>query len=87
MAGRKFHVTQAGQRWQIEVDGVMISEHDTQTGAVSLARQRAQAEVPSEVLVHGADGQIYDTASYSGDRFGHSHSQQPGPNEARRCQG
>lgn len=69
MTGTEFRVRPAGDRWRLEQDGEQLSEHATQDEAVSVARQRATAAAPAEVIVCGADGQIQASSSYNDKPF------------------
>ncbi|WP_168207569.1 DUF2188 domain-containing protein [Microlunatus elymi] len=59
-----FDVVPYEGRWRVLRDGRLDSEHDTQDQATLTARQRAEANAPSEVLVHTLDGEIHSISSY-----------------------
>lgn len=69
MARAQFHVVSAGNRWKVEHDGRTVSEHQAQEEAIRAARKEAQAKQPSQLLVHGRDGQIEEESTYQDDPF------------------
>jgi hypothetical protein len=56
-------------RWvvSIENDDRYREEYDTKTEAVEAAKSRAQAEEPSQVKVHGSDGNMEYESTYGSD--------------------
>ena len=69
MSTTQFHVMADRQGWRVERDGELLSEHQTQDGAASVARLRAQADPPAEVRVHGADGEVHSSSVYLAEPF------------------
>ncbi|WP_179749260.1 DUF2188 domain-containing protein [Microlunatus parietis] len=63
------HVVPRSGHWHVEKDEVGVATSDTKEKAVELAREAAGRSKPSQVVVHGEDGQIQDEFTYQDDPF------------------
>lgn len=61
-----YHVTPNGEGWSVgtEHGNQATSRHDTKRGALSAARDLANARTPSRLVIHGMDGTIQAEHSY-----------------------
>lgn len=61
-----YHVKPNGEGWAVEGDGAerASSTHETKKEALSAARELAHKKVPSQLVVHKADGSVQEKFSY-----------------------
>ena len=61
-----YHVKPNGEGWAVEGDGAerATSTHETKKEALSAARELAHKKVPSQLVVHKADGSVQEKFSY-----------------------
>jgi len=61
-----YHVKPNGEGWAVEGDGAerAASTHETKKEALSAARELAHKKVPSQLVVHKADGSVQEKFSY-----------------------
>jgi hypothetical protein len=66
---RKYFVSPEGDRWRIQDVGAQqsLGEFDTKEAAVRRAREIAQGEPPSQVVIQKRDGQIETEHTYGDD--------------------
>ncbi len=60
------HVVPERDRWAIEIDGTNYDSFDTQAAAIATGRALA-ADQHSELVIHGAGGQIREKDSHGND--------------------
>jgi hypothetical protein len=63
------HVVPRSGHWHVENGDEEVATSDKKDTAIELARKAAQASLPSQVVVHGEDGQIQDEFTYQADPF------------------
>jgi hypothetical protein len=70
MAARKvYHVVPSAGLWQVKHSGLVVSTHYTKDAAVDAGRRVAKANVPSQLVVHRADGTIETEWTYGDDPY------------------
>ncbi len=64
-----YHVTRHDEGWKVEAEGSSraTSVHGTKNEAVTSAKQLAQGQRPSAVVIHKMDGTIQDQVSYDAE--------------------
>lgn len=64
-----YHVTSHDEGWKVEAEGSSraTSVHGTKNEAVTSAKQLAQGQRPSAVVIHKMDGTIQDQVSYDAE--------------------
>ncbi|HLT62699.1 MAG TPA: DUF2188 domain-containing protein [Microlunatus sp.] len=65
----ELHVVPRSGHWHVERGEERIATSDTKEKAVQLAREAAKREQPSQVVVHGEDGEVQDEFTYQDDPF------------------
>jgi hypothetical protein len=65
MASTQFHVVPLEKAWQVNRNGRPIASYGTREQAVEGARARARVDPPSQVIVHGTNGEISATYDYA----------------------
>src|SRR3989442_13688237 len=69
MARKVYHVTPQLDMWIVQMGGTVVSSHYTKQAAIDAARNVAQANQPSQVVVHKQDGTIETEGTYGHDPF------------------
>lgn len=69
MARKNFHVVPHGSNWQLKHNGQVLGNYSLKTSAVADGRRVAQANQPSELIIHNADGTIAQRETYGNDPF------------------
>jgi hypothetical protein len=69
MARKVYRVVPAGGMWQVTHEGAPLSTHDTKPPAVSAGQTVAQANQPSQLVVHRTDGTFEYEYTYGDDPF------------------
>ncbi len=61
-----YHVVWADEQWKVEAEGASraTSTHATKDEAVSAARELAQGQVPSQMVIHRMDGTVQTQTTY-----------------------
>lgn len=61
-----YHVTPDGDGWSVKGEGAKnaVSRHSTKKEGVSAAREIAQANAPSRLVIHRQDGSIQRSHEY-----------------------
>lgn len=69
---KTYHVAAHDEGWKVEAEGASraTSVHDTKSEAVSAAKELAQNQRPSAVVIHRKDGAIQDQVSYDAEAAG-----------------
>lgn len=60
----RYDVIPAAEQWQLRHGGEIVSEHEWQDDAIEAGRAAARANVPSELVIHGTDGQIQAESTF-----------------------
>lgn len=61
------HIVPHEDGWQVTEAGRVVGSYRTKDAAQQAGRELAQAESPSQLITHTADGRIEDEATYEGD--------------------
>lgn len=69
MARKVYRVVPNGDQWSVTHAGSSLSNHYTKPPAVSAGQAAAKANVPSQLVVHKADGTIEYEYTYGDDPF------------------
>ena len=69
MARKNFHVVPSGTNWQLKHDGNVLGNYSLKASAIADGRRIAQANQPSELIIHNADGTIAERETYGNDPF------------------
>ncbi len=69
MSRKIFHVVPNGTNWQIKNDGKILGSYSLKSSAIADGRRIAQANQPSELIIHNADGTIAERETYGSDPF------------------
>ena len=64
-----FHVVPNGSAWQVKHNGKVLSDHFLKQPAIDNGVAYAKANMPSQLLIHRADGTIEDERTYGQDPF------------------
>jgi hypothetical protein len=64
-----YHVVPHGTYWQVKHNGQVISTHFTKQVAVESGRRVAHANMPSQLVLHNADGTIETEWTYGNDPY------------------
>jgi hypothetical protein len=68
MARNRYDVVPA-DKWDVTHGGAVLSSHDTKDPAVEAGRKVAQANEPSQLVVHKQDGTFEYEYTYGDDPF------------------
>ena len=63
------HVVPRSGHWHVENGDDAIATSDKKDTAIELAKEAAKKQEPSQVVVHGEDGQIQEEFTYGDDPF------------------
>ncbi|MBM0238968.1 DUF2188 domain-containing protein [Micromonospora sp. ATA32] len=69
MKRNEYHVVPNGGGWKVEQGSREIGSYDTKHTAVAEGRKVANANEPSQLVVHTADGKIETEYTYKDDPF------------------
>lgn len=69
MARKVYRVLPAGTNWEVKHDGVVLSRHILKDDAIQTGRKVALANMPSQLVVHKADGTIEFEWTYGNDPY------------------
>jgi hypothetical protein len=69
MARKMFHVVPIGTNWQLKFEGRILGNYSLKANAIAEGRRIAQANQPSELIIHNADGTIAERETYGNDPF------------------
>jgi hypothetical protein len=64
-----FRVVPNMSQWQVKHDGTVLSNHLNKDLAIEAGRRAAQANQPSQLVMHKADGTIENEWTYGQDPF------------------
>jgi hypothetical protein len=65
----QYHVVPDGAGWKVEHGSTVDSTHGTKNEAIERGRATAQGNLPSQLVVHTADGKIETEYTYKDDPF------------------
>jgi hypothetical protein len=71
MARKRYHVVPNGSDWKLNQEGSSMSlfSHPTKSVVVDKGRQVAQANHPSQLIIHTQDGRIETEHTYGKDPY------------------
>lgn len=69
MARKRYDVSPNGSMWKVTHSGATLSNHLTKSAAVDAGVTVARANMPSQLIIHRADGTIEDERTYGDDPF------------------
>lgn len=69
MARKRYDVSPAGTSWKVTHLGSTLSNHSIKQDAIDAGVKVARANVPSQLIIHRADGTIEDERTYGDDPF------------------
>lgn len=69
MARMVFHVVPNGTNWEVKHSGNVLSKHLFKQPAIDKGVAYAMANMPSQLIIHRADGTIEDERTYGQDPF------------------
>lgn len=58
-----------GTNWQVKYNGDVLTSHYTKDPAIQSGRGYAQANMPSQLVIHKADGTIETEYTYGNDPY------------------
>jgi len=67
MPRKVYRVVPNGSAWQVKHDGKVLSDHSLKSDAIDSGRKFAKANMPSQLVVHRADGTIETEYTYGDD--------------------
>ncbi|WP_331213158.1 DUF2188 domain-containing protein [Plantactinospora sonchi] len=65
----EYHVVPADGRWAVEKGSTVTGTYDTKDQAIEQGRKAAKGALPSQLVVHKADGQIETEYTYRDDPY------------------
>lgn len=69
MARMQFHVVPNGDNWAVKHNGKVLTNHYLKSAAIDSGVAYAKANMPSQLIIHRADGTIEDERTYGQDPF------------------
>lgn len=69
MSRNIYHVVPDSGNWQVKHNGQVLSSHYYKESAIESGRRIAKANMPSQLVVHKADGTIEYEYTYGSDPY------------------
>lgn len=69
MSRKQYHVSPSGHQWKLTHQGATLATFDTKSRAVDEGVVVAYGNMPSQLLIHRADGTIEDERTYGSDPY------------------
>ena len=69
MARKRYDVVPNGSAWRVTHQRMTLSNHARKPDAIDAGVRVARANMPSQLVIHRADGTIEDERTYGDDPF------------------